>query len=205
MQSRVTPSLTPRVSVAGPSERYEGPSGGDRDLVVIIGASSGDGLDLARAFSLAGATLLLVDNDAQRLARVANLFGAASVVCDPSDDAAIATLADTLARDEQSVGLLVNAYGSGGTRTHAAKLACTAMLSLLAAARAPGLVVNVDNFDSFEPDAGMGRRAFLAMHRAASRHALRFSVRSQRVVSRHLRDGDFDRLAVNLMSRDRAA
>ena len=72
---------------------------------VITGAASGIGRAMARKFAAEGASLILVDFDADRLQKVAGELGCESIVADLSTDAGLAAVA------ERSCDILVNNAG----------------------------------------------------------------------------------------------
>jgi 2-keto-3-deoxy-L-fuconate dehydrogenase len=83
----------------------------DGRTALITGGASGIGEATARAMAATGATVVIVDVDAQRGAAVASeLPEARSLVCDITDEAAVATLFE---RDLPKVDILVNNAGIG--------------------------------------------------------------------------------------------
>jgi short-subunit dehydrogenase len=84
---------------------------------VVTGAASGIGEQLAHSLARRGSALVLVDRDAERLARVADAVGALTPrpvtthVVDLADDAAAHALGKTLAREHPDTTLLVNNAG----------------------------------------------------------------------------------------------
>ena len=87
-------------------------------LAVVTGAASGIGAALAAALAERGSNLVLVDRDADRLARVAGGIRAAhpvltvdTAVVDLADDAATDRFAEALAAEHPGTTLLVNNAG----------------------------------------------------------------------------------------------
>jgi hypothetical protein len=105
----------PREAEAAPA----GPSGTDPETVLVTGASSGIGRELARVFAADGARLVLVARREDRLKELAEAleaeFGVASIVlpCDLEGPGACQALAQALSTLNVSVDVLVNNAGFG--------------------------------------------------------------------------------------------
>lgn len=83
-------------------------------VAVVTGGGSGLGAAIARSLHAAGAEVVLVGRDEQKLAAVASDLGsrARALACDVSDAASVETLRDALAGTE--VSILVNNAGIPG-------------------------------------------------------------------------------------------
>ena len=90
-------------------------------LAVVTGASSGIGRAVAVRLAGAGCRLILVGRDGARLAEVARDTGGEAVVADLADSAAVADLAERLARDGAGPDVLVNNAGIGSVGSAAAQ------------------------------------------------------------------------------------
>jgi short-subunit dehydrogenase len=86
-------------------------------IAVVTGGSSGIGAALARKLTERGLMCVLVARGKERLERVAAEIGAEAEVCDVSDRAAVAALADRVAARHEAVRLLVNNAGIPGRRS----------------------------------------------------------------------------------------
>jgi len=87
-------------------------SGAAGRTVLIAGATSAAGVAVAAALAGAGATVLAVGSNAERLERVLAVAPDASVyVCDLADPAAVAALAETVHAEHASVDGLVQLVG----------------------------------------------------------------------------------------------
>jgi short-subunit dehydrogenase len=86
-------------------------------IAVVTGGSSGIGAALARKLTDRGLMCVLVARGKERLERVAAELGAEAEVCDVSDRAAVAALADRVATRHEAVHLLVNNAGIPGRRS----------------------------------------------------------------------------------------
>jgi NAD(P)-dependent dehydrogenase (short-subunit alcohol dehydrogenase family) len=88
----------------------------DGHVVVITGASSGLGAQLARALSRAGALPVLAARRADRLDRLrSEIANADTVTCDVTDEADRARLIDTVIERHGRLDGLVNNAGAGAT------------------------------------------------------------------------------------------
>ena len=68
-------------------------------IAIVTGSSRGLGYAIAEAMIAHGATVIVSSEDADDTAAAATALGATGIVCDVSDDRAIATLvAETVAR-----------------------------------------------------------------------------------------------------------
>jgi uncharacterized protein len=86
-------------------------------IAVVTGGSSGIGAALARKLTERGLMCVLVARGKERLERVAAELGAEAEICDVSDRAAVAALADRVAARHEAVHLLVNNAGIPGRRS----------------------------------------------------------------------------------------
>jgi uncharacterized protein len=86
-------------------------------IAVVTGGSSGIGAALARKLTERGLLCVLVARGKERLERVAAEIGAEAEVCDVSDRAAVAALADRVAARHEAAHLLVNNAGIPGRRS----------------------------------------------------------------------------------------
>jgi uncharacterized protein len=86
-------------------------------VAVVTGGSSGIGAALARKLTERGLECVLVARGKERLERVAAEIGAEAEVCDVSDRAAVAALADRVAARHEALHLLVNNAGIPGRRS----------------------------------------------------------------------------------------
>jgi NAD(P)-dependent dehydrogenase (short-subunit alcohol dehydrogenase family) len=85
-------------------------------VVVVTGASSGLGEQLARALHLAGAIPVLVARRAERLARLTvELGGGDAVTCDVTDESDRRRLVETVVDRHGRIDGLVNNAGAGAT------------------------------------------------------------------------------------------
>jgi NAD(P)-dependent dehydrogenase (short-subunit alcohol dehydrogenase family) len=81
--------------------------------IVITGAASGIGRATAELFRKEGATLFLIDKDAQGVGTIAELLGAFALPLDLSETAALAPAIDQAAAAMGSLDGIVNAAGLG--------------------------------------------------------------------------------------------
>lgn len=82
-------------------------------VTVITGAASGIGLATAKRFAADGDDVVMVDVDADRLAREANSLGAAHNLIDLRDGAAIAAGFAAIAQRHGPIDVLINNAGIG--------------------------------------------------------------------------------------------
>jgi 3-oxoacyl-[acyl-carrier protein] reductase len=92
----------------------------DSQIALVTGAARGVGEAVSLRLASLGAHVLLVARDTRRLNQVRDQIqknqGRATVIpCDLSDPAAIARLAEQVARDNQRLDILVNNAAIGGT------------------------------------------------------------------------------------------
>lgn len=84
--------------------------------VVLTGAGGGIGRALAHAFAAQGASLMLLDREAESLLRLADELASpnkvSTAVCDLGDDAQVASLASQLQAQGGRVDVLINNAGS---------------------------------------------------------------------------------------------
>nr|WP_196864423.1 SDR family oxidoreductase [Polaromonas sp. CG_9.7] len=84
--------------------------------VVLTGAGGGIGRALAHAFAAQGASLMLLDREADSLLRLADALAApnkvSTAVCDLGDDAQVSMLASQLQAQGARVDVLINNAGS---------------------------------------------------------------------------------------------
>jgi NAD(P)-dependent dehydrogenase (short-subunit alcohol dehydrogenase family) len=114
-----------------------GVKGLEGQVVVVTGASSGLGEQLARALAGAGATPVLAARRAERLEGLkAEIAGADTVTCDVTDEADRHLLVDTVLERHGRIDGLVNNAGAGATgpalRTEADEFARVVDLNLTA-------------------------------------------------------------------------
>ena len=162
-----------------------------QETVLITGASSGIGLELARCFARDGSDLILVARDLAKLAeaadalRLENPAGVRTLAHDLGDPEAQAALVATLDRDGVTVDVLVNNAGFGA-RGNVADLDLDrqmAMINLNVAAptrltrlllprmleRGRGGILNVASIAAFQPGPNM------AVYYATKAYLLSFS------------------------------
>src|SRR6188472_3975557 len=106
-------------------------------VVIVTGASSGLGEQLARALAAAGAVPVLAARRAERLeALKADIPGADTVTCDVTEEAERQLLVDTVMERHGRIDALINNAGAGATgpalRTPAAQFARVVELNLTA-------------------------------------------------------------------------
>lgn len=80
-------------------------------VAVVIGGHSGFGLAISRRFAAAGATVVVAARRADVLAAVAAELGATWRLCDITDDAQVAELAQGVVADHGTVDIVVNCAG----------------------------------------------------------------------------------------------
>ena len=88
----------------------------ENKIAVVSGAASGIGLAAAQTFAREGATLILLDRDATRLAEAVGSLdgeGHGSMVMDVADEAAWSALAQRVLADHGRLEILVNNAGFG--------------------------------------------------------------------------------------------
>lgn len=90
----------------------QGPLGGKR--VVVTGAASGIGREIARVFAGAGAAVAVLDINEAALAKVAADNGCRPYLCDVTDPAAVAGVFEAVAVDMGGLDILVSNAGSAG-------------------------------------------------------------------------------------------
>jgi NAD(P)-dependent dehydrogenase (short-subunit alcohol dehydrogenase family) len=81
----------------------------DGKTALVTGGASGIGEAICRVFAGSGASVLLVDLDAERARQVASELGARTLICDISDERAVSELCRSLDR----LDILVNNAGIG--------------------------------------------------------------------------------------------
>ncbi|BBG04175.1 MULTISPECIES: SDR family oxidoreductase [Pseudonocardia] len=79
--------------------------------VVVTGAARGVGRAIAERFTGAGATVFLVDFDADAVAATADELGATGIAADVSDTAAVTAVVDRVVTDTGRLDVLVNNAG----------------------------------------------------------------------------------------------
>ena len=85
-----------------------------RQVVVIVGASSGIGRETALAFARAGATTVLAARSQEKLHALAEEIGSASMVCpmDVEDASSVGRAVDTIVERQGRIDVLVYATGT---------------------------------------------------------------------------------------------
>lgn len=104
------PTTPPPVTPASLEGRHLEPVLRGR-VAVVIGGHSGFGLAISRRFAAAGATVVLAARRADVLAAVADEVGATWRLCDITDDAQVAELAQAVVADHGTVDIVVNCAG----------------------------------------------------------------------------------------------
>jgi 3-oxoacyl-[acyl-carrier protein] reductase len=79
--------------------------------VIVTGAARGLGLEFARLFHRSGATVFLVDADADEVALAAGELGAAGAACDVTSTAAVEALVDRVVTATGRLDIIVNNAG----------------------------------------------------------------------------------------------
>ena len=90
----------------------QGPLGGKR--VVVTGAASGIGREIARVFAGAGAAVAILDINEASLAKVAADNGCRPYLCDVTDPAVVTGVFEAVAADMGGLDILVSNAGSAG-------------------------------------------------------------------------------------------
>ncbi|MEU7650583.1 3-oxoacyl-ACP reductase FabG [Micromonospora taraxaci] len=78
---------------------------------IVTGAARGLGLEFARLFHEAGATVFLVDADAEAVALAADELGAVGVACDVTDTEAVEALVNLVVTTTGRLDIIVNNAG----------------------------------------------------------------------------------------------
>ena len=95
----------------------EEPFARGRPRILITGACRGIGHACAKAFAAKGAELILADNDAELLGRLAQELRAIGRYCDVASEASVTIFAAEIMADYPEVDMVINAAGGGYERT----------------------------------------------------------------------------------------
>ena len=84
---------------------------------IVTGAASGLGLAAAHALRDAGANVVLIDREGERVTKAAEALGCTGIVCDVTDSEAVASALDTAVSANGPIRINVNCAGiPGGMR-----------------------------------------------------------------------------------------
>jgi NAD(P)-dependent dehydrogenase (short-subunit alcohol dehydrogenase family) len=123
----------------------------DRPRVLITGACQGVGRECAETFAARGAEVILADNDAAALSKLAQDLGATGRYCDVASEASVTVFAAEIVERFQSLDMVINAAGGGYERTLGMYRVSRALLPALRKGAIHNILLNIPPADK---DAG---------------------------------------------------